>query len=132
MAQPSHINYPESKTHAKELAAAQANVYKVKHSKTIEKYPWAKILHRLQSKHWLMYCLCISDNARMLESGTIQASNLWVPYTYVWRFQYYDSKSIHGIILRMKNIETILALEWKIWVACLCKPKNDSLSWIWV
>ena len=33
MAQPSHINYPESKTHAKELAAAQANVYKVKHSK---------------------------------------------------------------------------------------------------
>ena len=29
MAQPSHITYPESKTHAKELAAAQANVYKV-------------------------------------------------------------------------------------------------------
>ena len=77
-----------------------------------------------------MCCSCISDNARMLESGTIQASNLWVPYTYVWRFQYYDSKSIHGIILRMKNIETILALEWKKWVACLSIPKNDSLSWI--
>ena len=29
MAQPSHISYPESKTHAKELAVAQANVYKV-------------------------------------------------------------------------------------------------------
>ena len=29
MAQPSHIVYPESKTHAKELAVAQANVYKV-------------------------------------------------------------------------------------------------------
>ena len=29
MAQPSHITYPESKTHAKELAVAQANVYKV-------------------------------------------------------------------------------------------------------
>ena len=29
MAQPSHINYPEAKTHAKELAVAQANVYKV-------------------------------------------------------------------------------------------------------
>ena len=30
MAQPSHIPYPESKTHAKELAVAQANVYKVR------------------------------------------------------------------------------------------------------
>ena len=30
MAQPSHISFPESKTHAKELAVAQANVYKVK------------------------------------------------------------------------------------------------------
>ena len=29
MAQPSHISFPESKTHAKELAVAQANVYKV-------------------------------------------------------------------------------------------------------
>ena len=29
MAQPSHIIYPESKAHAKELAVAQANVYKV-------------------------------------------------------------------------------------------------------
>ena len=38
MAQPSHINYPESKTHAKELAAAQANVYKVKKIKKNKKY----------------------------------------------------------------------------------------------
>jgi len=29
MAQPSHITYPESKTMTKEVAIAQANVYKV-------------------------------------------------------------------------------------------------------
>ena len=29
MAQPNHIVYPESKTHPKEVAAAQSNVYKV-------------------------------------------------------------------------------------------------------
>ena len=29
MAQPNHIVYPESKTHPKEVATAQANVYKV-------------------------------------------------------------------------------------------------------
>ena len=30
MANPAHIVYPESKTHPKELAQAQSNVYKVK------------------------------------------------------------------------------------------------------
>ena len=39
----------------------------------------------------------ISDNARMLESWTIQTSDLWVPNSYVWRFQYNHSKSVHGI-----------------------------------
>jgi len=47
MAQPSHINYPESKTHAKELAAAQANVYKVKNSKKLKKYLYMIFLHQL-------------------------------------------------------------------------------------
>ena len=35
MAQPSHITYPESKTMTKEVAIAQANVYKVRSPKNI-------------------------------------------------------------------------------------------------
>ena len=32
MANPAHILYPESKSHPKEVAAAQSNVYKVSYS----------------------------------------------------------------------------------------------------
>ena len=104
MAQPSHISYPESKTHAKELAVAQANVYKVPfetHTISIDFY-----MNSLKKNNWRFYrqvFIFISDNARMLESGTIQASNLWVPNAYVWRFQYHDSKSVHGVTSRNEN-----------------------------
>ena len=50
----------------------------------------------------------------MLESGTIQASNLWVPYTYVWRFQYYDSKSIHGIISTSEKYRNYTCIGMKV------------------
>ena len=75
MAQPSHITYPESKTHAKELAVAQANVYKVPFE--TYKIPVLRFLNYLNKANRYLYRrFFISDYARMLESGTIQASNL--------------------------------------------------------
>ena len=70
MAQPSHIAYPESKTHAKELAVAQANVYKVCLSNNFNKqFEGFKIF----PDRYILICnfYQISDNARMLESRAI-------------------------------------------------------------
>ena len=47
MANPAHILYPESKTHPKEVAVAQSNVYKVSKNQ----FSWHHIFIRIR---WLL------------------------------------------------------------------------------
>ena len=83
MAQPNHIIYPESKTHPKEVAVAQSNVYKVVRSHLIisiisgpkgleKKVPYndnSMIIDQLYYKPF-------ADNAGVLEGRSVQASHL--------------------------------------------------------
>jgi hypothetical protein len=53
MAQPSHIAYPESKTMSKEIAAAQANVYKVSHQRV---FPCGADAHEILFLQIMLEC----------------------------------------------------------------------------
>ena len=71
MANPVHIVYPESKTHPKEVAQSQSNVYKVRH----------RIFNPLPLPSELS--IFSLDNVGVLESRPFQEANLRVPGTHV-------------------------------------------------
>ena len=84
MAQPSHISYPGSKGMPKEVAGAQANVYKVSiHF----------VLVLLISNFFFLY----TDNARMLEQRPVQAAYFRVFDPHVRGLQHHHSESVHGV-----------------------------------
>jgi len=67
------------------------------------------------------------DNARMLESRAFQTSDFWIPHAYVWRFQYNDSKSIHGIIKEQKTLQKASFLI-KIVICAFCNQIRPKMS----